>query len=176
MKFEIFKFDNVTSTNDIAINLIKEKNKKMGCVYADVQTSGRGTRGKKWVSNKGNLFGSIFFPLKKNFPPFNEFSVINPLDQTNIHKGMTSYQVAELLSSITDAQDGTSKWISNVSHRGLIGNSKASNITKILSSGQSDDLKISLWVNKDNQVNLIQIIGTITHDGKEFSKLHISPE
>lgn len=104
------------------------------------------------------------------------FSVINPLDQTNIHKGITSYQVAELLSSITDAQDGTSKWISNVSHRGLIGNSKASNITKILSSGQSDDLKISLWVNKDNQVNLIEIIGTITHDGKEFSKLHISPE
>ena len=104
------------------------------------------------------------------------FSVINPLDQTNIHKGITSYQVAELLSSITDAQDGKSKWISNVSHRGLIGNSKASNITKILSSGQSDDLKISLWVNKDNQVNLIQIIGTITHDGKEFSKLHISPE
>ena len=79
MKFEIFKFDNVTSTNDIAINLIKEKNKKMGCVYADVQTSGRGTRGKKWVSNKGNLFGSIFFPLKDDYPPFNEFSVINPV-------------------------------------------------------------------------------------------------
>ena len=104
------------------------------------------------------------------------FSIINPDDQTNIHIGITSSQVAELLSSITDAQDGTSKWISNVSHRGLIGKLEASNITKILPSGESDDLKISLWVNDDNQVNLIEITGAITHDGKEFSKLHISFE
>jgi len=27
MKFEIFKFESVTSTNDVAINLIKEKKK-----------------------------------------------------------------------------------------------------------------------------------------------------
>ena len=27
---------------------------------------------------KGNLFISIFFHLKENYPPFNEFSVINP--------------------------------------------------------------------------------------------------
>ena len=44
-----------------------------------MQTKGRGTQGRKWVSNKGNLFGSIFFPLKKNFPSFNEFSIINPI-------------------------------------------------------------------------------------------------
>ena len=25
------------------------------------------------------MFGSIFFPLKKNYPPFNEFSIINPV-------------------------------------------------------------------------------------------------
>ena len=40
---------------------IKEKNKEVGFVYADKQTKGRGTYGRKWVSNKGNLFGSIFF-------------------------------------------------------------------------------------------------------------------
>ena len=79
MKFEIFKFDNVTSTNDVAINLIKEKNKEIGCVCADIQTKGRGTHGKNWISNKGNLFMSIFFDLKNNYPPFNEFSIINPL-------------------------------------------------------------------------------------------------
>ena len=79
MKFKIFKFESVTSTNDIAINLIKKKQKESGCVYADIQTKGRGTRGKEWVSNKGNLFGSIFFPLKDNYPPFNEFSTINPI-------------------------------------------------------------------------------------------------
>ena len=79
MKFEIFKFKSVTSTNDVAINLIKRKKKESGCVYADMQTKGRGTHGKEWVSVKGNLFGSIFFPLKNNYPPSNEFSIINPI-------------------------------------------------------------------------------------------------
>ena len=79
MKFEIFKFKSVTSTNDVAINLIKEKQKEFGCVYARIQTKGRGTRGRKWISDEGNLFVSIFFPLKNDYPPFNEFSIINPI-------------------------------------------------------------------------------------------------
>tara|TARA_B100001123_G_C15328048_1_gene1030243 strand:+ start:3294 stop:3872 length:579 start_codon:yes stop_codon:yes gene_type:complete len=79
MKFKIFKFENVTSTNDIAISLIRKKNKENGCVYAKKQTKGRGTRGKKWISRKGNFFGTIFFPLKSNYPPFNEFAIINPV-------------------------------------------------------------------------------------------------
>ena len=86
MKFEVFKFKNVTSTNDIAINLIKEKQKKIGCVYADTQTKGRGTHGKEWISDKGNLFGSIFFPLENNYPPFNEFSIINPIIISDVIK------------------------------------------------------------------------------------------
>ena len=79
MKFEIFKFESVTSTNDVAINLIKEEQKEFGCVYADIQTKGRGTHGREWISEKGNFFGSIFFPLKKHYPPFNEFSTINSI-------------------------------------------------------------------------------------------------
>ena len=79
MKFEIFKFESVTSTNDVAINLIKREKKESGYVYADTQTKGRGTHGREWVSAKGNLFGSIFFPLKNNYPPFIEFSIINSI-------------------------------------------------------------------------------------------------
>jgi len=79
MKFEIFKFKSVTSTNDVAINLIREEKKKVGCVYADKQIKGRGSHGREWISDEGNLFGSIFFPLKNNYPPFNEFSTINPI-------------------------------------------------------------------------------------------------
>ena len=86
MKFEIFKFENVTSTNDIAINLIKKEQKETGCVYAETQTKGRGTHGKEWISDKGNLFGSIFFPLKNNYPPFNEFATINPLIISDVIK------------------------------------------------------------------------------------------
>ena len=86
MKFEIFKFKNVTSTNEVAINLIKEKQKEIGCVYADTQTKGRGTHGRTWVSDKGNLFSSIFFPLEDNCPPFNEFSIINPIIISDVIK------------------------------------------------------------------------------------------
>ena len=86
MKFKVFKFKNVTSTNEVAINLIKEKQKEIGCVYADTQTKGRGTHGKEWISDKGNLFGSIFFPLEHNYPPFNEFSIINPIIISDVIK------------------------------------------------------------------------------------------
>ena len=86
MKFEVFKFKNVTSTNDIAISLIKKGQTKIGCVYADTQTKGRGTHGKEWISDKGNLFGSIFFPLENNYPPFNEFSIINPIIISDVIK------------------------------------------------------------------------------------------
>ena len=79
MKFEIFKYKSVDSTNNVAINLITKERKNSGCVYAEEQTKGRGTKGKKWISNKGNLFSSIFFPLNNNYPAFNEFSIINPI-------------------------------------------------------------------------------------------------
>ena len=79
MQFEILKFKSVTSTNDVAINLIKEEQKEIGCVYANSQTKGRGTHGREWASDRGNLFGSIFFPLKDNYPPFNEFFTISPI-------------------------------------------------------------------------------------------------
>ena len=52
MKFKIFKFKSVTSTNDVALNLIQEKKKEIGCVYADIQTNGRGAPAKKWISNE----------------------------------------------------------------------------------------------------------------------------
>jgi len=79
MKFKIYKFNKVKSTNITAINLIKSKNKKFGYISADFQTDGKGTRGKKWISLEGNLFGSFFFPLNKKNPKFSEFAIINPI-------------------------------------------------------------------------------------------------
>ena len=84
MKFKIFKFKSVTSTNDVALNLIQQEKKETGYVYADTQTKGKGTHGRKWISNKGNLFGTLFFPLKNNYPAFNEFSIINPVILSNV--------------------------------------------------------------------------------------------
>ena len=43
MKFKTFKFKRVTSTNDVAINLIRKEKSEMGFVYAEIQTKGRGS-------------------------------------------------------------------------------------------------------------------------------------
>ena len=85
MRFKIYNYKVIKSTNDIAKKLIK-KNKNSGCVLAKNQTKGRGTRGKKWISKEGNLFTSIFFHLKKKYPPFNEFSIVNSLIVSNVIK------------------------------------------------------------------------------------------
>ena len=60
-----FYYKSVNSTNDIAINLIRQKKIKAGFVIAEKQKKGRGQRGSKWISYKGNLFVSIFFSLEK---------------------------------------------------------------------------------------------------------------
>ena len=38
------------------------------------------------------------------------------------------------------------------------------------------DTWVRIWINDGNQINFIEITGTITHDGSQFSKLNISPE
>ncbi len=65
MVIKNFHYKKVNSTNDTAINIIKQKNLKAGLVIAERQKKGRGQRGKRWISYKGNLFVSIFFSLEK---------------------------------------------------------------------------------------------------------------
>ena len=60
MKLKIYSYKGVKSTNDTAIRLIK-KNIKQGIVTSDIQTNGKGQRGKKWVSRRGIVFIKIFF-------------------------------------------------------------------------------------------------------------------
>ncbi len=79
MKLKLIKFNCVKSTNDQAIKIIRSRKKRQGIVVSRLQTNGRGTRGKKWVSRKGNFFASIFFELKETLPDFKEFSLINPV-------------------------------------------------------------------------------------------------
>ena len=86
MKLKVFQYEEVDSTNDIAIGLIKKKKYDNGCIYATVQNKGRGRHGNKWISNKGNLFSSIFFPLKKNYPSIEQFNLINTIINIDIIK------------------------------------------------------------------------------------------
>ena len=64
MKLKKFFFKKVISTNDTAIRLIKLGNEK-GVILSEHQTKGRGQRGNKWTSKKGNLFMTIFFEISE---------------------------------------------------------------------------------------------------------------
>tara|TARA_A100001015_G_scaffold317002_1_gene432743 strand:+ start:456 stop:986 length:531 start_codon:yes stop_codon:yes gene_type:complete len=63
MKFKVFRFKKVESTNNTAIRIIKNSNVNYGMIIADIQKRGRGQYGKKWISYKGNLFISFFFKI-----------------------------------------------------------------------------------------------------------------
>ena len=84
MKFKIISYDTVNNTNETAIDLIKRNKFENGFVHALSQKKGKGQYGRKWISKKGNLFGSIFFHLKKNYPSVEEFSLINPILNINV--------------------------------------------------------------------------------------------
>ena len=69
MKFKIFRFKKVNSTNNTAIRIIQNSNLNYGMVISEMQNNGRGQYGKKWISYKGNLFISFFYNLE-NFAVF----------------------------------------------------------------------------------------------------------
>ncbi|MBD1139924.1 biotin--[acetyl-CoA-carboxylase] ligase [Pelagibacterales bacterium SAG-MED38] len=64
MKFKIFRFSKVKSTNNTARRIIKNYNYDFGMISSDLQINGRGQYGKKWISYEGNLFVSFFYNLK----------------------------------------------------------------------------------------------------------------
>ena len=64
MKFKIFRFKRLRSTNDTAVRIIQNSNLKYGMIIAENQSHGRGQYGKKWLSFKGNLFVSFFYSLE----------------------------------------------------------------------------------------------------------------
>ena len=63
MKLKKFYFKKIKSTNDIALTFLR-KGVDKGAILTDFQTNGRGQRGKKWISCKGNLFMSVFFEIR----------------------------------------------------------------------------------------------------------------
>tara|TARA_B100001094_G_scaffold219060_1_gene213156 strand:- start:391 stop:939 length:549 start_codon:yes stop_codon:yes gene_type:complete len=79
MKFKKLKYKKVNSTNDTAIRIIKNSNLKFGMIVSDTQVNGKGQRGNKWFSYKGNLFVSFFHELKNLNISLNSLTEINCL-------------------------------------------------------------------------------------------------
>ena len=63
MKFKVFRFKKVKSTNNTAIRIIKKNDCDFGMILSNMQTGGRGQYGRKWISYEGNLFASFFYNL-----------------------------------------------------------------------------------------------------------------
>ena len=79
MKFKIFRFKKVNSTNNTAIRIIKKTNLDYGMIVSEMQNNGRGQYGKKWISYKGNLFISFFYSLEKIDVTLKQLTKINCL-------------------------------------------------------------------------------------------------
>ena len=77
MKIKLIKFKSVKSTNDIAIKLIRKEKEHPTLIFSEIQTKGRGTMCKKWISQKGNLFISIFFEIDQKRINFKQFAILN---------------------------------------------------------------------------------------------------
>tara|TARA_Y100000591_G_C21770189_1_gene665146 strand:- start:343 stop:906 length:564 start_codon:yes stop_codon:yes gene_type:complete len=84
MKIKIKKYKKVKSTNDIAIQLIKQKISEPTLIITENQTHGRGRFGKKWISKKGNILISIFFKFDKRKINFKQFAILNAILLKNV--------------------------------------------------------------------------------------------
>jgi len=76
MKFKIYRYNNLKSTNDTAIRIIKSSNINYGMILSNLQSKGRGQYGKKWISLKGNIFITFFYNLE-NLPSIKKLTKIN---------------------------------------------------------------------------------------------------
>lgn len=64
MKFKVYSFKKINSTNDVAIRKIKQ-GLSSGIITSEIQKKGRGRHGNNWISKKGNIFLTIFFKISK---------------------------------------------------------------------------------------------------------------
>ena len=92
MIFNKFIYKKINSTNDIAIKKIKKKFIN-GIIISEEQKKGKGQYGRKWISQRGNLFISIFFRINSNLS-------INKITKTNclIIKGLLSKLIKKKIS------------------------------------------------------------------------------
>jgi len=79
MKFKIFRFKKVESTNNTAIRIIKNSNINYGMIISNTQKNGKGQYGKKWISYNGNLFVSFFYKFDQLTVSLKQLTKINCL-------------------------------------------------------------------------------------------------
>ena len=97
MKFKVFRFKKVKSTNNTAIRVLKNTNIYYGMISSESQNNGRGQYGKKWISFKGNLFVSFFFKLDNLKISFKQLTKLNCL---LVRKILSTYYKKKIIYKI----------------------------------------------------------------------------
>ena len=77
MKFKVFRFKKVKSTNNTAIRIIKNSKLENGMIISELQSDGRGQYGRRWISEKGNLFVSLFYIQNNLYLNLKQLTEIN---------------------------------------------------------------------------------------------------
>lgn len=77
MKFKVFRFKRVKSTNNTAIRIIRNSKLESGMIISELQSDGRGQYGRRWISEKGNLFVSLFYVQNNLYLTLKQLTKIN---------------------------------------------------------------------------------------------------
>ena len=91
MRLKKFYYKKIKSTNNKALMHIK-KGREKGIILAEFQTMGKGQRGNKWISFKGNLFMSVFFKIGNQIS-LNKITKINCMIVQKCLQKFTNYKV-----------------------------------------------------------------------------------
>lgn len=142
---KVLFFEEVDSTNNKAKQIASEE-KEGTVVISEVQTSGRGRRGREWNSPKGGIY--ISFILKPNIPP-------EKAPQLTL---VSSLALAETLNSMDKKLDAKIKWPNDI----LIKGKKISGILTELSSDieKINHIVVGVGVNLNTDKNALPETGT----------------
>ena len=77
MKLKVFRFKKVKSTNNTAIRIIRNSKLENGMIISELQSDGRGQYGRRWISEKGNLFVSLFYVQNNLYLTLKQLTKIN---------------------------------------------------------------------------------------------------
>lgn len=76
LTFDIRHFESITSTNDIAKELLQQGGKEGLVIWADEQTRGRGRMGRRWISAPGNLYFSLVLEPHRLLTEISQLSIL----------------------------------------------------------------------------------------------------
>lgn len=126
MNWQIFHYDEVTSTNDIALKYSRNAAGQF-VISATRQTAGRGRRGRIWYSPKGNLFFSLGLPYA--------------VQQCGNLVLLCSLSLLETIKTLCLTADVQLKWPNDV----LLNGAKISGM--LLEKGERDFMVVGIGVN-----------------------------